>query len=170
MRRVTLPSALVSPALQPRSTLERLDDLLRADDCARDVRAHLDEMLADRCQVELVVERGDRVHVRRRLVECVGYLADHVGREPAVLGLREPQRRQHRALRVGRILRALGLDRVVEGAHRSTSPITVSSEPTIAIMSAISASVMHVAVACSATNDGARNLTRHGLGPPSEQM
>ena len=27
---------------------------------------------------------------------------------------------------------------------------------------------MHVAVASSATNDGARNLTRHGFGPPSE--
>ena len=38
------------------------------------------------------------MHVRRRLVERVGDLADHVGREPAVLGLREPQRRQHRAL------------------------------------------------------------------------
>ena len=58
-------------------------------------------------------------------------------------------------------------DFVGEG-QRSTSPITVSSEPTIAIMSAISASVMHVAVASSATNDGARNLTRHGFGPPSE--
>jgi hypothetical protein len=30
--------------------------------------------------------------------------------------------------------------------------------------------VMHVAVASSATNDGARNFTRHGFVPPSEQM
>jgi len=44
----------------------------------------------------------------------------------------------------------------------------VSSEPTIAIMSAIRASDMQVAVASSATNDGARNFTRHGFGPPSE--
>ena len=29
-------------------------------------------------------------------------------------------------------------------------------------------SVMHVAVASSATNEGARNFTRHGFGPPSE--
>ena len=28
--------------------------------------------------------------------------------------------------------------------------------------------VMQVAVASSATNDGARNFTRHGFGPPSE--
>ena len=48
--------------------------------------------------------------------------------------------------------------------------MTVSREPTIAIMSAISASFINVAVASSATKDGARNLTRHGLGPPSEQM
>ena len=46
--------------------------------------------------------------------------------------------------------------------------MTVSSEPTIAIMSATSASLMQVAVASSATKDGARNLTRHGFGPPSE--
>src|SRR3954466_15821397 len=41
--------------------LERLDHLLRADDGARDVRAHLDEVLADRREVELVVERRDRL-------------------------------------------------------------------------------------------------------------
>jgi hypothetical protein len=46
--------------------------------------------------------------------------------------------------------------------------MTVSSEPTIAIRSATSASDMHVAVASSATKLGARNFTRHGLGPPSD--
>jgi hypothetical protein len=46
--------------------------------------------------------------------------------------------------------------------------MTVSREPTMAIRSATSASLMVVAVASSATNDGARNLTRHGFGPPSE--
>ena len=119
-------------------------------------------------EVELVVERRDRLDVRGRLLEGVGHLAQHVGRQPAVLGLRQAQRRQDGRLRVRRVLRPLLLDRLVQ-AHRSTSPITPSSEPTIAIMSAISASVMQVAVACSATNDGARNFTRHGFGPPSEQ-
>ena len=52
--------------------------------------------------------------------------------------------------------------------HRSVSPITASSEPTIAIRSATSPSCIQVAVASSAANDGARNLTRHGRGPPSE--
>ena len=64
------------------------------------------------------------------------------------------------------------LDLVVQrrllGAHRSTSPITASREPTTAIRSATAASVTQAAVACSAANEGARNLTRHGFGPPSE--
>jgi hypothetical protein len=46
--------------------------------------------------------------------------------------------------------------------------MSVSSEPTIAIRSATSASDMQVAVAASATKLGARNLTRQGFGPPSE--
>ena len=46
--------------------------------------------------------------------------------------------------------------------------MTPSSEPTIAIMSAIAASVMQVAVACRATKLGARNYTRQGFEPPSE--
>jgi hypothetical protein len=46
--------------------------------------------------------------------------------------------------------------------------MTESSEPTIAIRSATSASRMQVAVASSATKDGARNLTRQGFAPPSE--
>ena len=41
--------------------------------------------------------------------------------------------------------------------------MTASSEPTIAIMSAIRAFVMQVAVASSATKDGARNFTRQGF-------
>ena len=60
------------------------------------------------------------------------------------------------------------LDLVVQLGHRSVSPMTASSEPTMAIRSATSESCMHVAVASSATNDGARKCTRHGFGPPSE--
>ena len=46
--------------------------------------------------------------------------------------------------------------------------MTESSEPTIAIRSAMSAFVMQVAVASRGSSDGARNFTRHGFGPPSE--
>ena len=52
--------------------------------------------------------------------------------------------------------------------YRSTSPMTPSSDPTIAMRSATAASCMQVAVASSATKLGARNLTRQGRGPPSE--
>src|SRR5439155_24922442 len=147
--------------------LEALEHLLRADECARDVRAHLDHVPAGRREVKHVVERRDRLAERRRRTERIGALAQSLGREVAVLLLREPQGRQSRRAPV-RILRLDLLNFLVVRAHRSTSPMTVSSEPTIAIMSATSASRMHVAVASSATNEGARNFTRHGFGPPSE--
>ena len=122
--------------------LERLEHALRADERARDVRADLDDVLADRLEVEHVVEGRDRLAVGGRQVERVGDLAERLGRQPAVLLLREAQRRDHGRRRAVRVLLAHLLDLVVERgrAHRSTSPITVSSEPTIAIMSAISAS------------------------------
>src|SRR6266540_1595610 len=85
--------------------------------------------------------------------------------ELALKPLEDLLRRQRRRAPVGVALLEL-LHLVVVRAHLSTSPITVSSEPTIAIRSATRASVMHVAVASSATKEGARNLTRHGFGPP----
>src|SRR6185312_8376037 len=116
---------------------------------------------------EHVVEGRNRFAERGRRAQRIGALAQRVRREVTVFLLREPQRRQRRGAPV-RILRLHLLHVLVVRAHRSTSPITVSSEPTIAIMSATSASRMQVAVASSATNDGARNLTRHGFGPPSD--
>jgi hypothetical protein len=58
--------------------------------------------------------------------------------------------------------------RIFGDRHLSTSPMTVSSEPTIAIRSAMYDPWTVVAVASSAAKEGARNLTRHGRGPPSE--
>src|SRR6185436_17945588 len=128
-------------------------------------------MSADRLQVVHVVEGGDGHAVRRRLVERVGDLAERLRREPAVPLLREPKRRQGGGAR-DRIQRPDLLDLVIERlflrAHRSTSPMTASSEPTTAIRSATAASCTQAAVACRAANEGARNLTRHGFGPPSE--
>ena len=124
---------------------------------------------ADRLEVVHVVEGRDGVAVGGRQVERVGNLANASGESQPYSLLREPQRGQRRRARRLRIAAAASpAMRSARRAHLSTSPITVSSEPTIAIMSAISASVMQVAVASSATNDGARNFTRHGLGPPSE--
>ena len=153
--------------------LEGLEHLLRSDERAGDVRADLDEVATDRLQVVHVVEGGDRHAVRGRLVERVRNLAERLRREPAVALLREPQRRQGRRAGDG-IARPDLLDLVVQrrllGAHRSTSPMTASREPTTAIRSATAASVMQAAVACRAANEGARNFTRHGFGPPSETM
>src|SRR5207344_3397898 len=83
------------------------------------------------------------------------------------------QRRQRRRAR-DRVAGADRLDLVVQGLlgrpHRSTSPITASSEPTTAIRSATATSWQQAAVACRAANDGARNLTRHGFAVPSETI
>src|SRR3954471_20715622 len=91
-RHLSVPGGLAGATTE--LGLERLHDLLRADDGAGDVRTHLDEMLAHRCEVELVVERGDRRHVGGRHLERVGDFAEYLRREPAVLALREPQRGQ----------------------------------------------------------------------------
>ena len=46
--------------------------------------------------------------------------------------------------------------------------MTASSEPTIAIMSATAHRSCTSRSPAAPTNDGARNFTRHGFGPPSE--
>src|SRR5207253_1794965 len=101
-----------------------------------DVRADLDQVPSDGLEVEHVVERRNRLAVGRRQVERLADLAQRLGRQPAVTLLREPQGRQDRRAPI-RILRRDLPDLVYQ---RSTSPITVSREPTIAIRSATSAS------------------------------
>src|SRR5437763_7581711 len=151
--------------------LERLEHRLGPAQRAADVRADLDQVPPARTQVEHVVEGRDRLAVGRREAERVADLLERLRGEPAAVPpLREPARGQDRRARLRILLRDLS-DLVRERPRRhqrSTSPMTVSSDPTMAIMSATYASAMQVAVASSATNEGARNLTRHGLGPPSE--
>ena len=124
-------------------------------------------MASDRLEMEHVIEGGDGLAVRGRQLESAGDLDERLRREPAVVLLGESERRQDRRPALG----VLGghLADLLGERHRSTSPITVSSEPTIAIMSAISDSRRSVAVACRATKLGARKRTRHGFAPPSEQ-
>src|SRR5438067_5583448 len=109
--------------------LERLEDGLGAAQRAADVRADLDEVPADRAQVEHVVEGRDRLAVRRREIERLADLLEGLRREPAAVALlRKPERGQDRRARL-RILLGHTLDLVRErpGRHqRSTSPITVS--------------------------------------------
>src|SRR3954469_3606159 len=148
--------------------LEGLDHLLRAAERAREVRAHLNRVPPDRLEMEHVVEGRDRIAEGRRDLERLCGLLERLAGQPAVLLLREPQRRQHRRPRALGIARPQLLHLVAEGAHRSVSPMTASSEPTTAIRSATRAWWRQVAVASSATKDGARKCTRQGFGPPSE--
>src|SRR5918996_3496075 len=114
--------------------LERLEHLLGPDERAGDVRADLDEVPADRLQMEHVVEGRDRLAVRGREPERVSDLDEGLGRQPAAVPLlREPQGGQRRRPRV-RVARCHLLDLVVQrprGHYRSVSPITASREPTI---------------------------------------
>src|SRR5262249_37523137 len=80
--------------------LERVDDVLRTVERARDVRAHLDQVPPDGREVEHVVEGRDRVTVGGRQPERVGDLAERLGGQPAVPLLREPQRRDRRRARI----------------------------------------------------------------------
>src|SRR5207245_1867018 len=113
----------------PERVLERLDDLLRAAQAAGKVRADLDRVGADGLEMEHVVERRDGVTEGRRNVERVGRLLERLAGEVAVLLLREPQRRQRGRARARGIARADLLHVLEEGAHRSVSPMTASSEP-----------------------------------------
>ena len=180
-----LPSSVVSPASAAELVLEGLEHGLRAVERARDVRADLDHVLADRLEVELVVERRDCVAVGRRQLERVGDLAERIGREPAVLLLCEAERRQHGRGRAIRVELAYGLDVVVQ-THVPDVPlwvrcavravrVTGRPRPSPCRASRRSRSCRRSArrsctsrSPASATNDGARNLTRHGFGPPSE--
>ena len=124
---------------------------------------------SDGLEVEHVVEGRDRLAVRGREVERVGDLAEASGESQPSRSCASRSAGSTAELAVGVLGRDLLHLRVELGvAHRSTSPMTASSEPTIAIRSATSASRMQVAVASSATKDGARKCTRHGLAPPSE--
>src|SRR4029450_722002 len=101
------------------------------------------------------VERRAPLTVPRLQPERLGHLDERLGRKPAVLALGDAQTAHHAGALI-RVRRRSLADLVLQ-AHLSTSPITLSSAPTIAIMSATSASRMQVAVASRATNEGARN-------------
>jgi hypothetical protein len=156
---VISPSSVVA-CVDAERLLERSHDALCSDERAREVGADLDHVPPDGLEMEHVVERRDRLAVGRRQVENLRDLLQRLRREPPALLLRESKRRERQRPAVRVAMRdRLDLRRQVAWAgwcHRSTSPITVS-DPTIAIMSATSDSCTQVAVAWSATNDGARN-------------
>src|SRR5690606_8741850 len=128
-----------------------------------------------------------------------GDVARHVGRDVALLLLREIERVQDgRAPLIGRVVSREGLEGLVSGrgerevrplgqrhplravplvravrhggmeTHRSTSPITTSSDPMTAMTSAIMPPTMNLCRAWHAMSPGDRMCTRHGRLPPSE--
>ena len=168
-RSVTSPSGVVSPGATPSSRSNASSTACALTSAAADVRADLDRVPADGLEVEHVVEARDGHAVRGRQVERVGDLLERLARQPAVALLGEPQRGQdRRASPPGSCARDL-LHLVVErcspvgvshhGVERADDRDQVGDERVGA---------RHVAVASSATNDGARKWTRHGFGPPSE--
>src|SRR4029077_820925 len=100
-------------------------------------------------------------------------LAHRLRRQVPELLLREVQGRHHRGAGL-RVLVGQRLDLFEEGArqgaHRSTSPSTVSAVPMIAIMSATMWLSAMRSSACRLTNEADRNFTRLGLCVPSLTM
>src|SRR4051812_39481557 len=123
--------------------LEGVEHRLRAPQPAADVRADLDELSPGGRQVEHVVEGRDRFDVRGGQVERVAHFGKSLRWQPAAMVfLSEPECGKYSGPRLW-VLGCDGLDlspeirRIFGDRHRSTSPMTVSSEPTIAIRSAM---------------------------------
>ena len=68
-----------------------VDDALRTDERAREVRADLDHVPSDWLEVVHVVEARDRLAVRGCQVECLRDLAHCLGRQPAMCFLCQPE-------------------------------------------------------------------------------
>src|SRR5690606_3478470 len=166
--------------------LDMRDDLVRAAQHARDVRAHRDVMPPDRLRLEHRVERRDLVDLDRQEIEILRDRVHQRLREiSAVLVLHRVQRRDHgRALPARGKLRDPAIDllahvlgehrlaffrsRCVSVAHRSISPNTMSCVPITATTSASMCPCTISFIAARCANPGARTLTRYGLFAPSE--
>ena len=96
--------------------------------------------------------------MRRELLELARGCSGGVGELRAFR-----QRRPHRAMPLLGAVRHRGMK-----AHRSTSPITTSSEPITAITSAIMPPTTNLCSAWQAYSPGARMCTRHGRLVPSD--
>ena len=148
-----------------------LEQLERAAEQAGDVGAHRHDVGADRLGVQHVVERGGPPHLGRRHAAQLRDLGHGLGPQPAVLFLRQvAQRDEGRArlrVEVDQLL-GPGHDVGARMAHRSTSPITGSTEEITATASAISPPRSSSGSACRLTKLGPRMCMRYGLEVPSE--
>src|SRR5690606_2094800 len=166
--------------------LDVRDDLVRAAQHARDIRADRDLVPSNRLRLEHRVERRDLVHLNRRQIQILRNRVHQRLREiSAVLVLDRMQRRDHgRALPPLRELRDPAVDLLahvlrehclarfrscrVSVAHRSISPNTMSCVPITATTSASMCPCTISFIEARCGKPGARTLTRYGLFAPSE--
>ncbi len=157
----------------PERTLGVLEELERATEETGDVGAHGDHVGADRLEVQHVVEAGGSLHLGGRHTAELGDVVHRLGGQPPVLCLSQVAERDQGRARLG-----VERDEVVglrpgvrvEVAHRSTSPMTGSTEEMTATASAIIAPRRSSGSACRLTKLGARMCIRYGLDVPSETM
>src|SRR5262245_56044445 len=177
--------------LEAERLAERFGHPRGAVQCARQRAAHLQDEPADGPPIEHRVERHDVFHVGAGDAEQIRDIANRVGRDVALLLLREIERREDRG---SPTIRWIAGDDLVEApamllcvderrpfvlelarrpvkgrvvrhsgmkTHRSTSPITTSIDPITAITSAISPPTISLSSAWQAGSDGARACRRH---------
>src|SRR6267378_1515819 len=157
---------------------QRLHDPFGAADVARRRGADLHEVFPDGMLVVHRVKRHDALHVRGRQAEHLADLGHDAVGDPAVLALRDPKRRQQGGLLVGVALED-GLQLlqhfpsedwlvVLLHRHRSTSPITMSTDALIATKSDSRWPSAILGSADRLMNDGGRMRQRTGLAVPSD--
>ena len=150
-----------------------LQQLERAAEQAGDVGAHRHGVGADRLDVQHVVEGRGAPHLGRGHAAELGDLAQGLGDQPAVLLLGQVAQRDEGRARLGverDELLGPAADVGGEVAHRSTSPMTGSTEEMTATASAMVPPRSSSGSACRLTKLGARMCMRNGFEVPSETM
>ncbi len=147
----------------PERRLRVLEELLGATQQAGDVRADRHHVGAHRLGVQHVVERRRAPHLGRGHPDELGDLAHGLGTQPAVLLLGQVAQRDQRRARLGvesdqspRLLQQIGR----QVAHRSTSPMTGSTDEITATASAMSPPRNKTGSACRLTKLGPRMCIR----------
>ena len=160
-----LPVGRRVAGLDAQAVLEVVQQLLAAEQHARDVRAHVDDVVADGLALEHLVERARAEHLGRRDADQLGDVGHGVVGDVAVLLLRQVQQRDERGL-AHRVAGddVLGDRRVLGGEaghdYRSTSPMIGSTDEMTATASAIRPPRSMWGIDCRFTKDGPRMCMR----------
>ena len=152
--------------LDPQRLLGMGEEFLAAEQLAGEVGAHIDHVLADRMELEHLVERACPFHLGWGGVGEFGNVTHCIVGDPPVLLLREVQQRNQRRL----LHRVPGDDFFCDGEvlagevglghQRSTSPMIGSTLEMIATASAISAFCIMWGIVWRLMNEGPRTCIR----------